>query len=486
MASNPHAPEPKTKHSAIGKVLDAVLTFGAEDLNQKQIADCAGVVEGNVTRAKKAVGSFGPLLSSGPVRFTSEMGLVLAVSVGAERIRAGLVDANGSLHCRTTTPPLRGQLALSQRELLQHVARLAAEVLEKALGDATLVRADGTLPVFAAAMALPTPIDRDHRQVNGALSHKSWEDRSPYPTLNHAFAAILGPAFTSETAQVMNDCNAASIALAFDRVRTVEKPRRTLAPVSFRQRSTIMVVRVGGAVGCGIIEVAADQDEIYVSRFLKSRVMVGTHALAGEIGHMPISESAVELLNEKSSDVPGLSPIRYDAKCACGRLNHLQALIGGAALARRLGVATHTSEAPITVQLEGFLRPGSTTTDKAAARALDDAGQLLGKALVGPVLALDLKAISVIGALARPALVQGLGGARDDWGKAFYTGAGVELVDPGPDSAWMIPRGAGLALMRQHRHRKLRQIGNGQLALLVPPLDLSLAYVQQMRAKAWS
>ena len=49
----------------------------------------------------------------------------------------------------------------------------------------------------------------------------------------------------------------------------------------------------------------------------------------------------------------------------------------------------------------------------------------------------------------------------------------------------MITRGAGLALMRHHRHRKLRQIGKRQMGKLLPPLNLDLDYVYALRTDSW-
>jgi predicted NBD/HSP70 family sugar kinase len=234
-------------------------------------------------------------------------------------------------------------------------------------------------------------------------------------------------------------------------------------------------------VGVGIVEVASDPDQIHVSRFLKSRVMVGTHGLAGEIGHLPIAESIVANLNTRSANIPGLAPIDYAALCACGQPHHLQALVNGTAIAHRLSLSVTESDAPLSWLLREYLDPETNGADQAANRALEDAGRLIGRALTGSVLALDLKALTVIGALARPALVEGIGKARREWGDAFWKGPLVEMVEPQNDPNLVVARGAGLALLRKHRHRQLREIGRGLLNDQAALLPIDRGFVDRLR-----
>ena len=120
--------------------------------------------------------------------------------------------------------------------------------------------------------------------------------------------------------------------------------------------------------------------------------------------------------------------------------------------------------------LDPYINPGEGEQDQDAARALKDAGRLIGRALTGPVLTLDPHALTVIGALSVPHLVDGLEDARGEWEKAFWTGRNVAFDRPLHGSKFMALRGAGLIMLRAHRHRKLREIGAGKWGDLQPLL----------------
>lgn len=452
---------------AFGKVLDTVLTHGGRELDQHEVALLAGASDGTVSKGRKTIHGRGPLLLPAPVGFAPQMGLVLACSVGSESVRAGIVDANGTVHRPHSASPMRDQLQANPEELLQRVRLQALRSLEDAFDDGDLFGSGNTLPLIGAALALPAPVDRDHRLRGSALKHKDWQraasatgTSSINPSLNDRFAAVLGAPFDAKTAQVMNDCNAAAVATAFERVRELEPPRASSEAPS-RARTTAMVVRVSGGVGLGMIEIAGDSEDLHVSRFLKSRVMVGTNGLAGEIGHLPVSRSAIENINEASKRFDGLNPLDWNRPCTCGKPHHLQGLVGWHALCERLDLSLDDAEATCTDVLEPYINPAAGEENEAAARALKDAGKIVARALTGPVLALDPHSITVIGALAGPALLSGFKDASSEWTKAFWTGRHVAFAPPLHGSKFMALRGAGLALLRAHRHRKLRDIGTG-------------------------
>ena len=303
-------------------MLDTVLTYGAQERDQHDIALLSHTSDSTVSKAcRGGQGGHGPLLTGTPVRFSPELGLVLAMSLGSESARAGLVDANGTIHYEHSADAARDQLALAPDLLLARVCEQAACVLDDAFREGDLLRADGTLPLLMAALALPAPVDRDHRLRGFALTHPDWGQRDPArmkrtaETLNDRLARALGDPFTASTSQVLNDCNAAVVAVAFERVRERDAPHEDAkaAKAKRRERTTALLLRVSGGIGAGIIEIAGDKDPIHVSRFLKSRVMVGTNGLAGEIGHLPVSASAVERVNAASAEFD-LEPIDYETR----------------------------------------------------------------------------------------------------------------------------------------------------------------------------
>jgi predicted NBD/HSP70 family sugar kinase len=476
------------RRPSIPQVLDVVLTYGADKLDQAQVAALAGVAASTVSKVRSPFVEHGPLLLPTPVRFSAELGLVLAMSLGSESARAALVDANGDIHYEKSADPLRNQLECGPTELFGRVREQAILVLDEAFRIGEMVRNDGTLPILAAALAFPAPVDRLHRLIGSTLSHPEWGSRDPEKlrpnsmTLNDRLADVLGAPFTSETAHVMNDCNAAALAVAFERVRELE-PRRQPGEDPIRERTTALVVRVSGGIGAGMIEIAGDEDPPIVSRFLKSRVMVGTNGLAGELGHLPISPDAVARLNTDQRRAPGLADMDYAVKCACGRPHHLQALAGWEAVAKRLDLDVNDTSRTMTEMLRRYLNPPRDEQDQRAQWALEDAGKLIGRALSGTVLTLDPHALTVLGALSVPALVEGLNVARKEWSQAFWTGRHVEFTKPLHGSIYTSLRGAGLAILRAQRHRKLRQIGAGDWTGLAPVLPYSTNHLSHLKAR---
>jgi len=472
-----------TASVGFAKVLDAVLTYGHEEHSQRSIKSLTGAAAATVRKGLQPFAGHEPLLLAKPIRFSPEMGLVLAFSVGSESVRAGLVDANGEIHYRHSAPAGNDQLSQSPEALLDRVRHQAIRVLEDAFESGKLLRkTDGTLPLLGAALALPAPVDRDHILRGRALTHEGWNTRSSggeRVSLNNRLSALLGPPFQPETAQVMNDCNAAAVAIAFECVREREPPRKAGAPRE-HERTMAMVVRVSGGVGAGMIEIAGDSEHAHVSRFLKSRVMVGTNGLAGELGHLPISRSAIERINDASKSIEGLAPLEWNSICTCGEKHHLQALVGWKALCERLGLPTEGPETRTSL-LEKYINPQPGQESQAAVRALEDAGRIIGRALTGTVLALDPHSITVLGALAGPNLLHGLASASDEWSNALWRGRKVAFEKPRHGSTYVSLRGAGLALIRAQRHRKLREIGAGRFGGLTPLLPYSQAHFEALR-----
>jgi hypothetical protein len=141
-------------------------------------------------------------------------------------------------------------------------------------------------------------------------------------------------------------------------------------------------------------------------------------------------------------------------------------------------------DATLTETLEPLLNPPEGEENQAASRALEDAGKIVARALTGPVLALDPHSITVIGALASRSLLSGIKDASGDWAKAFWTGRQVAFAPPVHGSKFMALRGAGLALLRAHRHRKLREIGAGAWDSLTPDVSYNRRHLNALKRAA--
>ncbi len=136
---------------------------------------------------------------------------------------------------------------------------------------------------------------------------------------------------------------------------------------NWRDIDHLLFVKVGTGIGCGVI----------ASR----SVHRGERGAAGDIGHITVAGS--------------------DAVCACGNTGCLEAVAGGRALARRLGVDSSLAVARLA-------RDGDTE----AAQAVREAGRALGEVLAGCVNFFN-PAVIVVGGDIAEAGEQLLAGVRE-------------------------------------------------------------------------
>lgn len=122
---------------------------------------------------------------------------------------------------------------------------------------------------------------------------------------------------------------------------------------------TLLGVKAGTVIGCGIV--------------VNGTVLSGAQHLAGEIGHTRVGEDETE--------------------CVCGNRGCLNAVAGGAALARQLrtaGFDTPSTRAVVELANRG---------EVAAAQAIREAGRRIGEVLSGAVNLLNPEIVSVWGYL---------------------------------------------------------------------------------------
>src|SRR6476661_4983407 len=141
------------------RILHSILAQGNVRPTHKDIAYIASAGERTVS---KAISDFkaNRLVTGGhPADLGPGLGLVLGVSVGSEKLRAGIVDASGHLYHQIEEPPLRDQLNSSPQVVLGRIRRLAVAVLTEALSDERLRSSNSSLPLLGIAVAWPCPID---------------------------------------------------------------------------------------------------------------------------------------------------------------------------------------------------------------------------------------------------------------------------------------------------------------------------------------
>lgn len=148
-----------------------------------------------------------------------------------------------------------------------------------------------------------------------------------------------------------------------------------------RDLATFLMVAVGTGVGGSIV--------------LDGRLRTGAHHVAGEIGHIP---------------VPGAE----GARCACGRLGHLEAIAAGPAIERR-----YADRRP---PLDGArIARAAADGDECAQAVLREAAAALGRGIAGIASTLDPDGIVIGGSVS---------GAGPVWWSTLRETLRAEVIEP--------------------------------------------------------
>ena len=222
-----------------------------------------------------------------------------------DSIQAAVVDLSGKIVNRRTVRR-SGETGTKASTAVVKVARELARRVER--------------PLLGIGCATPGIVDADGVVLTAA--HSQWSNEPLAATLT---TAIGVPAY------VANDANAAVLA------------EYSAADTTTGYGGNLLLVRVGGGVGAGII--------------IGGELFVGDHFAAGEIGHVIVDDDG--------------------ARCKCGRQGCLEAVVSAPLLTQRLA--------------------GVDDADRA--RLLTEAGHHLGLALATLVGALDLSDIVLSGPL---------------------------------------------------------------------------------------
>jgi predicted NBD/HSP70 family sugar kinase len=379
-------------------------------------------------------------VSEGSIAFGPGAGLMLGVSVGTTSLRAGLVDANGKLWHQHDSEARGDQLQAEPEVLLDRIRHAAEQVWTEALEKGGLLT-NGALPLLGVAVAWPDAIDRDGRPSGHMLAHPGWRGSQ---SLAQRVARHLN--IDPHRSHALNDANAAAIAVAF--ARTCDRDHDLQ-----NHPELTMVLRLAGGVGGAtiIIEPPHRQHPLgAVSGFPNSVLIGGADHLAGEIGHVVLSDAALREAN--LGRPPGL-PALLRAKCSCCERSsrahpaHLEAYASVAAITKRLEPQMDRSKA-----LESIL----ASKDKKTSRALEDIGTLVGAALIGPIAWLNPASIVVTGSLATPEVELALDRRIAD-SHPITSHPNVRHLK-GEENAYVRVKGAALAILRAKIHRELSSI----------------------------
>lgn len=246
-----------------------------------------------------------------------------------------------------------------------------------------------------------------------------------------------------------------------------------------------MAIRLQGGIGAGTMKVAkhnprdADNGPSRLA-FLDSSLIVGTAGFAGEIAHLPISDSIIDSINADRPD--GLAPMNR-SDCSCGQPDHLEGVASARALMHRLidsGYELDLGQAnapQVTALLE--------QPDVVVTRALHDIGRLIGRALASPILMLDPARITLTGYLARDTVVEGIVREQHSWSTSVSSSVKVQALSGGPLEPVEL-RGAALAMFRRRLYRDLPQLmseqGREQLFVRFARHELNQLRLQDQRS----
>jgi predicted NBD/HSP70 family sugar kinase len=243
----------------------------------------------------------------------------------------------GATHCRITLMDMSGEvLASCEDQLLigdgpETVLAHVDGRLDRLLTEAGRPRA----ALRAIGMGVPGPVEYATGRPNNPPIMPGWND---YPIPEY---------FDGAAVLVDNDVN----------VMALGEQRN-----AFADTHHLLFVKVGTGIGCGIVA--------------EGRLHRGAQGSAGDIGHIRVNG-------------------HDDAGCRCGNSACLEAVAGGAAVARRLtelGIAAETG-----ADVVALVQAGNTQ----ALRLVREAGRLIGEVLASLVNFFNPEVIVIGGALSR-------------------------------------------------------------------------------------
>jgi predicted NBD/HSP70 family sugar kinase len=312
-----------TGRSARGSASELLrLIFSGQATTRAGLASATGLARSTVSQrvdaliASRLVHEVGEGTSTG-----GRPPVLLAFNRGAGVVLAADL---GATHCRLAVADLGAQL-LEELTADLEIARGPDEVLawvadrfDELLASCGRTAAD----VRAIGVGVPGPVEFATGQAVNPPIMPGWDGVSIPSRLSGRFGAPV---------LVDNDVNIMALGES---------------STEWRDAELLLLVKVGTGIGCGIVS--------------HGRVHRGADGAAGDIGHIRLSG-------------------HDDAVCRCGNVACVEAVAGGAALARQLraeGFDTHTSRDVVRLAKDG---------NQAATRAVRTAGRRIGEVLAGLV-----------------------------------------------------------------------------------------------------
>jgi len=339
----------------------------------------------------------GWLIESGDVvAFGPMAGEVLGIAVERERVRTAVFDPHGRRLVETCTD------VVSKGATLKPMSPAA---LQKALSRDIPLCLESAQRAHVRAVGISWPTALSPTTGEPLLAHLLWRRKSIASFLDDCKDVLQGLPVVS-----VNDANAELLA----------ECRWGVA----RTARTALGVKICGGIGGAL----AIQGEIHV----------GASGYAGEFGHL-----AVDIADVAAAPLPeGLQPLASLPACSCGAMDHLERFASARAIVDRLE--------PLTSSVGYNNRASELRTrveEEAVKVALAQAGQLLGRALVAPVLAVDPDLV-VLSAIPHHDVWLGATSAELD----HFRGRTRVVLGTAPEDGgvWMAALGAAAAAIDEH------------------------------------
>lgn len=386
-------------------------------------------------------GRFFDTTARGRIAFGPGAGLVVGLSVGAETVRATLVDANGWTYYHHESDRMERQLDAEPTVVIDRARAAAAHVLQAAFDEGELL-VDGALPLLGWAVAWPEPIDRSRKPVGNILRHHSWRNGRPLDQrLRQHFNVRDVPSYA------LPDAHAAAIAVAH---RLTHDKKH----LEWKHPQLTLVLRLAGTVGGGVVVLEPKQESTThgdTSGFVDSYLLGGVDNHAGQLGHAPVRPTVVDELTD--AGINGVGPLE-STPCSCvpdgpeASPGHLEQYASVPTILHRLHPDLPRGEALSTILDE----PDSD----AHHRGLTDVGAVVGDTLLGAVAVLNPAGIVLSGSLTVKAVHDEIERRLD----AAHTFGTLPTVDrlTGQENNFARAKGAALALIRNQVHRRLEEL----------------------------
>lgn len=413
----PPGPQRAASHYILGAVLarsgirENDLRAGFKGGNAALSRNIDGLVSIGWLRTKPT-----PHLGSRPLTLGPQAGHLIGISVGREMVRFGIYRVDGDPITWVRTPEMIFPVNTDQALDPASFGALVSNAL-------IACRRQLTEPVYplACGVAWPSRIALSSGEPEPLVIRQRWKNTSVKELITNA----LKDAGFSVPVTIVNDADAEALA----------ETRLGVA----RNARTALVVKLAGGVGAAAVH--------------EGQLLKGGHGFSGELGHMPVAVSLTDdrlrIPSRLPTSVVALSP---DLRCSCHLTGHLQTMVSAAAVADRLapGLAEELgSYLAALEQIERTIHP--TIIDL----VMHELGQVLGRALCGPIAMLDPN-IVVLRSIFFPTS-RLVAGVIEELRAASLEAADVRLGTQGVRGRWMAAQGASLVVGDEYARPRIRR-----------------------------